>query len=293
MAMENMMDEAVISEPHFQGEMSSADWEEVERLFRTGAILELPIIGYNRGGFVVQFNSIKGFVPLSQVSFVPYGLCPKDRLSFLARCVGEKLRLKIVELDRTRNRLVLSEREAILQDKGEEFWQKIRPGQVLRGIVTTLRPFGAFVELGGLEGLVHISEISWSRIEHPSQVLSPGQEVEVLVLDVVPHERKIALSIKQLQPNPWIGVEERYKVGQIVRGRVTNVVDFGVFVEVEKGLEGLIHISELAEGNFMHPRNVVEEGDEVLAMVLEVDEESRKLSLSTRRVPHSILKKKK
>jgi len=293
MVMENMMDEAVISEPHLQGELSSADWEEVERLFRTGAILELPIIGYNRGGFVVQFNSIKGFVPLSQVSFVPYGLLPKDRLSFLARCVGEKLRLKIVEVDRARNRLVLSEREAILQDKGEEFWQKIRPGQVLKGVVTTLRPFGAFVELGGLEGLVHISEISWSRIEHPSQVLSPGQEVEVLVLDVAPQERKIALSIKQLQPNPWIGVEERYKVGQIVRGRVTNVVDFGVFVEVEKGLEGLIHISELAEGNFMHPRNVVEEGDEVMAMVLEVDEENRKLSLSTRRVPHSIIKKKK
>ncbi len=293
MVMENMMDEAVISEPRLQGELSSADWEEVERLFRIGAILELPIIGYNRGGFVVQFNSIKGFVPLSQVSFVPYGLLPKDRLSFLARCVGEKLRLKIVEVDRARNRLVLSEREAILQDKGEEFWQKIRPGQVLKGVVTTLRPFGAFVELGGLEGLVHISEISWSRIEHPSQVLSPGQEVEVLVLDVAPQERKIALSIKQLQPNPWIGVEERYKVGQIVRGRVTNVVDFGVFVEVEKGLEGLIHISELAEGNFMHPRNVVEEGDEVMAMVLEVDEENRKLSLSTRRVPHSIIKKKK
>jgi len=114
-----------------------------------------------------------------------------------------------------------------------------------------------------------------------------------LVLNVSPQERKIALSIKQLQPNPWIGVEERYKVGQIVRGRVTNVVDFGVFVEVEKGLEGLIHISELAEGNFMHPRNVVEEGDEVVAMVLEVDEESRKLSLSTRRVPRSIIKKKR
>ena len=293
MAMENMMDKAVISEPYFQGEHSTADWDEVERLFQTGAILELPIIGYNRGGFVVQFNSIKGFVPLSQVSFVPYGLPPKERLSFLARCIGEKIRLKIVEVDRARNRLVLSEREALLQDKGEEFWQKVQPGQVLKGIVTTLRPFGAFVELGGLEGLVHISEISWSRIEHPSQVLSPGQEVDVLVLDVNPQERKIALSIKQLQPNPWIGVEERYKVGQILKGRVTNVVDFGVFVEVEKGLEGLIHISELAEGNFMHPRNVVEEGDEVLAMVLEVDEENCKLSLSTRRVPHSIIKKKK
>jgi len=268
-----------------------ADWEEVERLFSAGAILELPVIGYNRGGFVVQFNSIKGFVPLSQVSFIPYGLSPKERLSFLAGCIGEKIKLKIIEVDRSRNRLVFSEREALLDKKGEEFWQKVRPGQVLKGIVTTLRPFGAFVELGGLEGLVHISEISWNRIDHPSQVLKPGQEVNVLVMDVNPQERKIALSIKRLQPDPWVGVEERYKVGQIVRGKVTNVVDFGAFVEVEKGLEGLIHVSELANGNFIHPRNVVEEGDEVMALVLEVSEKNRKLSLSTRRVPRSIIKK--
>jgi len=263
----------------------------VERLFSAGAILELPVIGYNRGGFVVQFNSIKGFVPLSQVSFIPYGLSPKERLSFLAGCIGEKIKLKIIEVDRSRNRLVFSEREALLDKKGEEFWQKVRPGQVLKGIVTTLRPFGAFVELGGLEGLVHISEISWNRIDHPSQVLKPGQEVNVLVMDVNPQERKIALSIKRLQPDPWVGVEERYKVGQIVRGKVTNVVDFGAFVEVEKGLEGLIHVSELANGNFIHPRNVVEEGDEVMALVLEVSEKNRKLSLSTRRVPRSIIKK--
>ncbi len=282
----NMKDEAMALSP-------PADWEEVERLFRAGAILELPVTGYNRGGFVVQFNSIKGFVPLSQVSFIPCGLSPEERLSFLSGWVGEKLKLKIIEVDRSRNRLVLSEREALLESEGGDFWEKVRPGQVLRGIVTTLKPFGAFVELGGLEGLVHISEISWNRIEHPSQVLRSGQEVDVLVMDVNPAERKIALSIKRLQPDPWVGVEERYKVGQIVRGRVTNVVDFGVFVEVEKGLEGLIHVSELAEGNFIHPRNVVEEGDEVVAQVLEVDEKNRKLGLSTRRVPHSIIKKKR
>lgn len=280
----NMRDDAMEAIP-------PADWEEVERLFNAGAILELPVVGYNRGGFVVQFNSIKGFVPLSQVSFIPYGLSPKERLSFLAGWVGEKVKLKIIEVDRSRNRLVFSEREALLEKEGEEFWQKVRPGQVLKGVVTTLRPFGAFVELGGLEGLVHISEISWNRIDHPSQVLKPGQEVDVLVMDVNPQERKIALSIKRLQPDPWVGVEERYRVGQIVRGKVTNVVDFGVFVEVEKGLEGLIHVSELANGNFIHPRNVVEEGDEVLALVLEVSEKNRKLSLSTRRVPHSIIKK--
>ncbi len=286
MEAENMKGEAM--EPSHP-----TDWEEVERLFQTGAILELPVIGYNQGGFVVQFNSIKGFVPLSQVSFIPYGLSAKERFSFLAGWVGEKLKLKIIEVDRSRNRLVLSEREAFLKSEGKDFWERVRPGQVVKGVVTTIKPFGAFVELGGLEGLVHISEISWNRIEHPSQVLKPGQEVDVLVMDINPQERRIALSIKRLQPDPWVGVEERYKVGQIVRGKVTNVSDFGVFVEVERGLEGLIHISELAEGNFIHPRNVVEEGDEVVAQVLEVDEKNYKLSLSTRRVPHSIIKKKK
>ncbi|MCS7286680.1 MAG: S1 RNA-binding domain-containing protein [Anaerolineae bacterium] len=285
MEMENFMDEAAKFTP-------PADWEEVEQLYQAGAVLELPIVGYNRGGFVVQFNSIKGFVPFSQVSFIPYGLSPKERLSFVAGWVGERVKVKIIEVDRHRNRLVLSEREALLEKDGEAFWQRVRPGQVLKGIVTSLRPFGAFVELGGLEGLVHISEISWNRIEHPSQVLKPGQEVDVLVMDVSPQERKIALSIKRLQPDPWVGVEERYRVGQIVKGKVTNVVDFGVFVEVERGLEGLIHVSELAEGNFIHPRNVVEEGDEVIAQVLEVDEKNRKLGLSTRRVPHSIIRKR-
>ncbi len=282
----NMKDEAmVLSQP--------SDWGEVERLFQEGAILELPVIGYNRGGFVVQFNSIKGFVPLSQVSFIPSGLSPSERLSFLSNWVGEKLKLKIIEVDRNRNRLVLSEREALLESKGENFWEKVQPGSVLRGVVTTIKPFGVFVELGGIEGLVHISEISWNRIEHPSQVLKSGQEVDVLVVDVNPQERRIALSIKRLQPDPWVGVEERYKVGQIVRGTVSSVADFGVFVELEKGLEGLIHISELAEGNFIHPRNVVEEGDEVVAQVLEVDEKNRKIALSTRRVPHSIINKRK
>ena len=205
----------------------------------------------------------------------------------MAQSVGEKLSLKIIELDRSRNRLVFSEREALVGSRGEELLNSIKPGDVLKGKVTNVRPFGAFVDLGGIEGLVHISEISWSRIEHPGQVLKPGQEVDVYVLDVNKDERKVALSIKRLQPDPWEGLASRYKVGQILKGVVTNVVDFGAFVEVEEGLEGLVHISELAEGNFIHPRNVVNEGDEVTVQVIEVDEEGRRLGLSMRRVPNA------
>lgn len=264
------------------------DWAQAERYFQTQETLEVPVIGYNRGGLLVQFNNLKGFVPLSHLSFIPYGLSPEDRLSFMAQCVGEKLPVKIIELDRSRNRLVFSEREALVDSRGEELLESIQPGQVLEGTVTNIRPFGVFVDIGGIEGLVHVSEISWSRVEHPAQVLKPGQEVKVYVIDVNKEERKIALSIKRLQPDPWIGLESRYQVGQVLKGVVTNVVDFGAFVEVEKGLEGLVHISELAEGNFIHPRNVVNEGDEVMVQVIEVDEKGRHLGLSMRRVPNAL-----
>lgn len=268
----------------------NADWEEAERCFQTGEIVELPVIGYNRGGLLVQFNNLKGFVPLSQLSFIPYGLSPQARQSFMAQCVGEKLRLKVIEVDKLRNRLVFSEREALVDSQGEALLESLQPGQVVKGVVTNVRPFGAFVDLGGIEGLVHVSEISWSRVENPARVLRPGQEVEVCVLNVNKKERKVALSIKRLQPDPWEGLENRYQVGQVLKGVVTNVLDFGAFVEVEKGLEGLVHISELAEGNFIHPRNVVKEGDEVMVQVIEVDEQGRRLGLSMRRVPNSVRK---
>jgi len=269
-------------------EVLAEDWQKAQQCFLSKEILELPVIGYNRGGLLVKFNNLKGFVPLSQLSFIPYGLTPEERKAFLAQCVGETLQLRVIELDRERNRLVLSEREALLTSQGEELLNELQPGQVRKGKVTNVCAFGAFVDLGGIEGLIHVSELSWSRVEHPSQVLKPGQEVEVFVIDVNKEERKIALSLKRLQPDPWKGIEERYQVGQVLKGMVTNVVDFGAFVRVEDGIEGLVHVSELAEGNFMHPRNVVKEGDEVWVQVIEVDGSKRRLGLSMRRVPNSL-----
>jgi small subunit ribosomal protein S1 len=153
--------------------------------------------------------------------------------------------------------------------------------------VTNLTTFGAFVDLGGVEGLIHISELSWDRVRHPNDVLHPGQEIQVHVLGVNPGEKRIALSLKRLRPDPWLDVAQRYQVGSVVEGIVTNVVSFGAFVRVEEGLEGLIHISELAEGNFLHPRNVVHEGDRVRVRVLRVDSANHRLGLSLRQVHDS------
>jgi len=155
--------------------------------------------------------------------------------------------------------------------------------------VTNLCDFGAFVDLGGVEGLIHISELSWGRVEHPRDVLRRGERVKVYVIDVQPEQGRIALSLKRLQPDPWATMAQRYRVRQIVEGVITNVVDFGAFARVEEGLEGLIHISELAEGNFLHPRNVVREGERV--RVLSVDGSSRRLSLSLRRLEGDLSKR--
>lgn len=160
----------------------------------------------------------------------------------------------------------------------------LRPGDVCPGVVTNLTSFGAFVDLGGIEGLIHISELSWDRVRDPGDVLQPGQEVEVYVLGVNPDERRIALSLKRMRPNPWLEVETRYQVGQVLEGAVTNVVSFGAFVRIEEGVEGLIHISELAEGSFLHPRNVVHEGDIVRVRVLNIDSAKQRLGLSLRQV---------
>ncbi len=259
-------------------------WELAFETFKNGGILELEVIAYNRGGLLVDLNGLPGFVPASQLVDMPFPLKFEDRVERLASRVGEKLVLKIIELDREQNRLILSERAAIEGERVEKLLNELSEGDIRRGRVTNLCDFGAFVDLGGVEGLIYISELSWGHVNHPSEVLNIGDEVEVYVLNVDRERQRIGLSLKRLQPNPWETVEERYQVGQLVRGVVTNVLSFGAFVRLEEGLEGLVHISELAEGNFLHPRNVVKEGDEVTVRILSIDRENHRLGLSLRRV---------
>lgn len=261
---------------------SSQEWQRFQEAMARGEVLRLPVIGHNRGGLLVNCGSLEGFVPASHLTDLPRQLKPAERLEELARRKGQMLDLYVIEVDPAQKRLVLSQRGPRTVNRPEGTLHSIRPGDVLRGQVTNVCDFGAFVDLGGVEGLVHISEMSWGRVHHPSDLLQPGQEVEVYVLSVDPAQERVALSLKRLHEDPWATVEERYHPGQVVRGVVTNVVDFGAFVKLEEGLEGLIHVSQLAEGEVRDPHDVLHEGEEVMARILHIDGAHRRLGLSLR-----------
>jgi small subunit ribosomal protein S1 len=258
------------------------DWGAAERVYASGEMLSLPVTGYNRGGLLVQFKGLCGFVPASHLVNLPRLSDPAERLNALARQVGELLDVCVIEIDREQGRLIMSQRAAREGRYGQNILQSLKPGDRCRGRVTNIRPFGVFVDLGGIEGLIHVSELSWGRVGHPSEIVHPGDEVDVYVISIDCAQRKIALSIKRLAPDPWKRAAERYRVGQIVTGVVTNVVSFGAFTRIEEGLEGLIHISELAEGHFLHPRNVVQEGDTVRVRILNIDPDNHRMGLSLR-----------
>lgn len=258
------------------------DWLRAEQLIADQSPCCLVVTGFNRGGLLVSVGCLSGFVPGSHLLDFPVNLDYEEREAVLARRIGEKLKLQVIEIDRQRSRLVLSERVACVQERSEGIFARLRVGDVVRGKVSNLRRFGAFVDLGGYEGLLHISELSWGRVNDPGDVVQVGQEIQVYVLDVNYEERKIQLSLKHLQSDPWQGVSERYTVGDLVWGEVTNVVNFGAFTRLEDGVEGLIHISELAEGTFLHPRNVVSEGQQVRVRVLAVEPANRRIGLSLR-----------
>ncbi len=264
---------------------SPSDWEELARLRDSDALLSLTVTGCNRGGLLVEWRVLRGFVPASQLVEFPIQSTEAVRREAMLDYVGRILALRIIELNPDRNRLILSERAAQAEAGGRaNILISVTPGTTVRGMVTNLTDFGAFVDLGGLEGLIHISELSWGRVSHPNTILKRGQMVEAFVLEVDRHSARIALSVKRLHPDPWRTCEERYEVGQLVSATVTNVVDFGAFASIEDGLEGLIHVSELAEGHFLHPRNVVCEGQSIRARILAIDGRARRMGLSLRYV---------
>ncbi len=262
----------------------SADpWEMARLCMDEDRVLTLRVIGHNQGGLLVNWNDLPGFVPASQLIDFPQFHQRRERLALLPQWLGRELQLKIIEVDKPQNRLILSERATLVAaEEKESLLSDVKPGEHREGTVTNLTDFGAFVDLGGVEGLVHKSEISWSRVQHPSDVLQPGQWVEVLILSVAPEAARIALSIKRLRPDPWLTAEQRYKPNQRVRGIVGNITHFGAFIILEQELEGLVHYTELAEGSFLHPRDVVSTGEEVVARVLEVNGQRKRIALSLR-----------
>jgi len=263
-------------------------WRVAEQQYRDNELLRARVIDYNKGGLIVDVSGIRGFVPISQIlnlkrEEVAQGGDNQETAAKLQSMKDKELQLKIIEINRARNRLILSERLAVQewrQRRREELLDELRPGEVRRGVVSNLANFGAFVDLGGADGLVHISQLAWSRVNHPSEVLHVGQEVEVQVLSVDKDKKKIALSIKRAEVDPWTTVEQRYTPGQVVTGVITKIAPFGAFARIEDGIEGLIHLSELTPG--MDPKANLHEGQQLQLRILRIDAERRRLGLSLR-----------
>lgn len=260
-------------------------WLVAQEIFNADETIELQVTGYNKGGLLVSWRGLQGFIPASQLIDFPQFHQESERINALQQWQNKRLSVKIIEVDEDHRRFILSERASLVKaQERERLFRKMTSGDHVSGTVTNLTNFGTFVDLGGVEGLIHISELSWSRVSHPSEVVQPGQQVTVLVLTVDEQNGRIALSLKRLKADPWQTVQLRFKPGQMVEGIISKVVNYGAFVQIEDELEGLIHISELAEGTFLHPRNVVRQGQSVKARVLYVDGADKRLALSLRGV---------
>ncbi len=260
-------------------------WGTLEAWHASGTSFSAPVIGCNKGGLLVRVCDGIGFVPASQLTELPDTLGTADLRGDLEAMVGQDLRLRLIELDRARNRVICSERATQLVDDDLEARLSALgrcEGCSVEGVVRSLCDFGVFVDLGGIDGLIHISELSWQRIGHPSEVLAINQVVPVVVLHVDRSTRRVALSYKRLQEDPWLLVGQRYAVGNVIDAHVTHVVHFGAFARVTEGVEGLIHISELSDTPFEHPSEVVSEGVAVRVRVLHIDADARRLGLSLR-----------
>jgi ribosomal protein S1 len=254
-----------------QGAAVHADWSSVA----PGMIVEARVTATNKGGLEVNVNGIRGFMPISQIDLY--------RVEDTEQYVNQRLRCIVSEVDPEERNLVVSRRDLLEKEREEaraKLWEELAEGQIREGTVRSIRDFGAFVDLGGVDGLLHISEMSWSRVQDASQVVQPGQTVKVVVLKVDRERRKISLGLRQLTPSPWDSVDATYAQGSVVTGKVTRLMEFGAFVELEPGVEGLIHISELAPQRVRRVADVVQVGQEVRVMVLSVDRNQRRISLS-------------
>jgi small subunit ribosomal protein S1 len=283
------------SRPAADSQMQDQDWDTILQIFENDQIVEAQVIGYNQGGLLVENDTLQGFVPIShlienlcedpslpggqtQLTNAPFELLK----SYLSGYVGQWLSLKVIECDPERGRIVLSERAALAQPgRRNELLGELETGDKIHGMVTNITDFGVFVDLGGLEGLIHISELSWGRVRHPTDVLSLGEDVEVQVLQADRDRNRVALSLKRLYPNPWATAENRYTVGQVINVKITSVVSFGAFARVENGLDGLIHCSEMAPpGIKVIPWQVLKEGQYVQTRVVHIDPTKQRLGLS-------------
>ena len=263
-------------------------WENVEKLLESDNVVDSKIIGFNKGGLIVGVEGLRGFVPSSQISAMrrsqSTGETPEQRWQ---KMIGQPITVRVIEVDRERRRLILSERAASTESRQsikERVIDELEEGKVYTGRVTSLANFGAFININGADGLVHLSELSWDHIDHPRDVLEVGQEIKVKVINVDRDKKRIGLSVRALQNDPWKSRVEKYSVGQLVEGVITRLTKFGAFARLEGDIEGLIHISEIAEHRIEHPKEVLKEGEVKSLRVIRIDPEQHRIGLSLRKV---------
>ena len=265
------------------------DWDNAESLQESEEVYDSKVVGYNKGGLIVGMGRLRGFVPASQIGLsrrmTITGDTPEKRYS---KIVGEPISVRVIEVDRTRRRLILSERMALKETREslkERLLDDLEIGDHRTGRVTSLADFGAFVNIEGADGLVHLSEISWERIQNPKEVLKVGQEVEVEVISIDRERKRIGLSIRRLQENPWLKKVEHLQEGQLIQGTITHLTKFGAFARLgDDDLEGLIHVSELSTSRVEHPKEVIAEGDTLTLRIIKIDKERQRIGLSLRKV---------
>ncbi len=257
-------------------------WRVLQDLMDANESLEANVVGFNKGGLLVDVEGVSGFVPLSQLLSVRQDRSESSDES-LSSMVGQPLRLKVIELNRRRSRAILSERAAMQEwraQQKEKLLSELQEGEIRRGRITGIRDFGIFVDIGGADGLAHMSEISWSKDKSPESMFKVGEEIDVYILKVDHENRKIALSLRRAQPEQWDNLIDRYEVGQVVQGQITKLTPFGAFARIEEGLEGLVHVSELAERRINHPKEVVKEGDVLPLKIVRIERDRHRLGLS-------------
>ncbi len=277
---------------HFLLSLSQAraekDWDEAERLFEEEELIESEVIGHNKGGLIVSFGYVRGFVPGSQLASVQYS--GANKANRWDQLIGETLKLKIIEVDRNRNRLIFSERAAADELRKEQVKEKsklleqLAEGDVRQGRVTSLADFGAFVDIGGIDGLIHLSELAWTHVSHPNEILKVGDTVDVYIFNIEHEQQRVALSLKRLQPEPWSQVFDYYQINQVVDAVVTKLTNFGAFARIDNRIEGLIHISEISDKNISHPRETVSENQEIKVRIIHIDPERKRMGLSMKQV---------
>jgi small subunit ribosomal protein S1 len=267
--------------------IQAEDWIHAQKLMETGEVWQGTVIEANRGGLIVPFGNLRGFVPASHVMDLPRGLSEDDRKDYMQSLVDKPVLLKVLEVNRKRRRLVFSQREAMREQRvllKDKLLAELKEGLVCEGVVSGLRDFGAFVDLGGADGLIHISELAWHRVRHPREVVAVGDKVRVYVLHLDQEGKRIGLSLKRLQPNPWSQVEDMYHIGQLVLGEVSRVAQFGAFIRLEPGIEALLHSSQIDSPPPDDVEQFVSPGQSLLLRIISIEPDRQRLGLSLKEV---------